>query len=177
MWGSNLMLIIFLITANFKSHAQINNVEKTGDVLQIALPVAAFSSTFIYQANDHGYIQCVKTISSTFIVTHSLKRIINKERPNGGDFGFPSGHTSAAFSGAAFIERRYGLKIGIPAYVLASYVGWSRIETNYHDYWDVIAGASLGIISGYIFTKPIKKSSLTLNALNQTPVIKIAIAL
>ena len=122
-------------------------------------------------------MQCLKTIGSTFIATHSLKIIINKERPNGGDFGFPSGHTSAAFSGASFIERRYGLKIGVPAYILASYVGWSRVETNHHDYWDVIAGASLGIISGYIFTKPIKKRSLTLGALNQQPAIKIAIVL
>lgn len=176
MWGK-FFLIAFTILYSLKSKAQINNVEKTGDALQIILPITAFSSTFIYKGNDHGHIQCVKTIGSTFIVTHSLKRIINKKRPNGGDFGFPSGHTSAAFSGAAFIERRYGFKIGIPAYILASYVGWSRVETNYHDYWDVIAGASLGIISGYIFTKPMKNRSLELNSLYQQPVIKISIVL
>ena len=66
----------------------------------------------------------------SFMVMHSLKRITNKERPNGGDYSFPSGHTSAAFTGAGFIEKRYGLKVGIPAYILASYVGWSRVYSN-----------------------------------------------
>ena len=134
MWAK-FFIIFCLVISDFKLFATINDVEKTGDVLQIVLPVSAFASTFIYKNNDNGSIQCLKTIGSTFVVTHALKRIINKERPNGGGLGFPSGHTSSAFSGAAFIHRRYGLKAGVPAYLLASFVGWSRVETKHHDYW------------------------------------------
>ena len=95
----------------------------------------------------------------SFVVTHGLKRLINKERPNGGDYSFPSGHTSAAFTGAAFIEKRYGYKLGVPTYLLAGYVGWSRINANKHDYWDVASGAIIGIGSAYLFTKPFKNRS------------------
>ena len=139
-----------------KIKAQNINYEKIGDNLQIALPVSAFASSFIWKDNQKAPLQFIKTMGSSFIVTHSLKRIINKERPNGGEYSFPSGHTSAAFTGAAFIEKRYGLKAGIPAYILASYVGWSRVYSSYHDYYDVLAGALLGVGSAYIFTKPFK---------------------
>jgi len=103
-----------------KIKAQNINYEKIGDNLQMALPVSAFASTFIWKDNQKAPLQFIKTMGSSFIVTHSLKRIINKESPNGGDYSFPSGHTSAAFTGAVFIEKRYGLKAGIPAYILAS---------------------------------------------------------
>ena len=139
-----------------KIKAQNINYEKIGDKLKIALPVSAFASSFIWKDNQKAPLQFIKTMGSSFIVTHSLKRIINKERPNGGEYSFPSGHTSVAFTGAAFIEKRYGLKAGIPAYILASYVGWSRVYSNHHDYYDVVAGALLGIGSAYIFTKPFK---------------------
>lgn len=148
-----------------KIKAQNINYEKIGDNLQIALPVSAFASSFIWKDNQKAPLQFIKTMGTSFIVTHSLKRIINKERPNGGDYSFPSGHTSAAFTGAAFIEKRYGLKAGIPAYILAGYVGWSRVYSNHHDYYDVVFGALLGIGSSYIFTKPFKnKIELTLGS-------------
>jgi len=148
-----------------KIKAQNINYEKIGDNLKIVLPVSAFASTFIWKDNQKSPLQFIKTMGFSFIVTHSLKRITNKERPNGGDYSFPSGHTSAAFTGAGFIEKRYGLKVGIPAYILASYVGWSRVYSNHHDYYDVLAGALLGIGSAYIFTKPFKnKIELTIGS-------------
>jgi membrane-associated phospholipid phosphatase len=79
---------------------------------------------------------------------------VDRERPNGGDMSFPSGHTSAAFSGAAFIQMRYGWLYGSMAYAGAAYVGWSRVVTENHHVEDVIAGAGIGIISAAIFTKP-----------------------
>ncbi len=150
------ILILFCCLISINTKAQNFDYEKLGDNLQIALPVSAIASTFIWNDNQKAPLQFIKTMGGSFIVTHSLKRIINKERPNGGDYSFPSGHTSAAFTGAAFIEKRYGLKAGIPAYILASYVGWSRVYSKHHDYYDVVAGALLGIGSAYIFTKPIK---------------------
>jgi len=176
MWGKT-FIIFCLIIYNFKVSANNNHVEKTGDVLQVALPLSAFASTFVYNNYDNGSIQCLKTIGSTFVVTHALKRIINKERPNGGGLGFPSGHTSSAFSGAAFIDRRYGVKAGVPAYLLACFVGWSRVKTKHHDYWDVLAGASLGIISGYFFTAPINHTTLEITSFQKNACIKITISL
>ena len=91
-------------------------------------------------------------------LTYSLKYIVNKERPNGEPYSFPSGHASNAFTGAAFLQRRFGCKVGIPAYVLAAYTAWTRVYTNNHDYWDVLAGAVIGVGSAYAFSKWKKKN-------------------
>jgi len=42
----------------------------------------------------------------------------------------------------------------IPAYIGAAFVGWSKVEgeSDKHDATDVLAGASIGILSSYYFT-------------------------
>lgn len=138
-------------------------LEDTGDVLQIVLPLAAGITTII-KKDWQGTKQFALSYGTGFIVTHSLKRIIRKERPEGRKLydAFPSGHTTSAFSGASFIQRRYGWKYGKWAYVLAAIVGVSRMEgpDGWHDIWDVLAGATVGIGSTYIFTKPYEKNQI-----------------
>jgi len=168
------ILFAFFFTATVIAQ---ESAEKTGDILQIALPVSAFASSFIWNEQQMAPMQFVKTMGTSFIITHGLKIIINKQRPNGGDFSFPSGHTSAAFTGAAFIEKRYGFKYGIPSYLLASYVGWTRVHANKHDTWDVLGGAIIGIGSAHIFAKPHAKSTqVNLSYLEQTPTLNILIS-
>ena len=99
-------------------------------------------------------------MSASFVVTHTIKRVVNKERPNGGDFSFPSGHTSAAFTGAAFIDYKYGLKYGLPAYMFAAFVGWSRVYAKKHDYIDVLGGIIVGVGCVELFTSKTKNYSL-----------------
>ena len=128
--------------------------EIAGDILQIALPVAACSTTFIL--GDHeGSKQFFQSFLTCFAVTHVLKYAVNKPRQeNNGNYSFPSGHTASAFQGASFIHLRYGFKSSIPAYIAAGYVGWSRVEgeSDKHDIWDVVAGAAIGAGSCFLFT-------------------------
>jgi len=51
----------------------------------------------------------------------------------------------------------------MPAYLLASYVGYTRIEARKHDIYDVIGGATIAVISAYIFVKPFKNKQLSFN--------------
>ena len=81
--------------------------ETAGDILQIALPALAYGMTFAYQ-DPEGRKQFYPSFLSTLGITYALKYGIHSERPNGGEHAFPSGHTAAAFSGASFIQRRYG---------------------------------------------------------------------
>jgi membrane-associated phospholipid phosphatase len=85
-----------------------------------------------------------------------LKTVIDKERPDddGEDDAFPSGHAATAFSGASFIQRRYGWRMGAPAYAVAGYVGWTRIDADKHDGWDVLAGAALATALTHAFVTP-----------------------
>lgn len=132
-------------------------LEDTGDILQIALPAAAGLTT-LFIKDWEGSKQFVFSYATNFVTTHALKKLVRKKRPEGRDLydAFPSGHTSSAFTGAAFIQRRYGWKYGKYAYFLAAIVGISRMEgpDGWHDLWDVIAGAGIGIGSVYLFTKP-----------------------
>lgn len=154
-----LVLIVLLGVLNSKaSFSQKTFIESSGDILQIGIPAIAFGSTLFVKADDKPHWQFVKAFGTSFVVTHTLKRIIDKKRPDGGFHSFPSGHTSAAFTGAAFIQKRYGWEYGIPAYLLASYVGYSRVYADRHDIYDIAAGAAIGIIASYLFTKPYKKN-------------------
>ena len=128
---------------------ETNYFELSGDIIQIALPAGAFTTTLIQ--ND-GIKDFALSFLTTEVVTHGLKHVINKKRPDGGPHSFPSGHTSVSFQAATFIHIKYGWEYGIPAYLLASYVGWSRIDAERHDIYDVIGGASIGILSSWLFT-------------------------
>jgi membrane-associated phospholipid phosphatase len=134
--------------------------ERVGDFLQLAVPVSALTTTLLLEDYE-GTKQAFLGLATTVLTTHLLKETLNTERPNGGDHSFPSGHTSSAFSGAAFIHHRYGFKYSIAPYLAASYVGWSRIEANKHHPHDVLAGAALAITVSYFITTKYENVEVT----------------
>jgi membrane-associated phospholipid phosphatase len=146
------IFILLLGSSPGPLHAD-DGVETTGDILQVMLPVWAYGMTFA-KDDPQGSVQFTQSFLTAMAATYATKLSVDRERPNGGNMSFPSGHTSAAFSGAAFIQMRYGWLYGSIAYAGATYVGWSRIETENHYVEDVIAGAGMGILSAAIFTKP-----------------------
>lgn len=144
-----LLTIVFCIQASTAD----NSFEKAGDLLQYAIPAAGLGMV-LGKKDMEGFWQYSKSFAVSIVATQGLKYSINRKRPNGGKHSFPSGHTSASFTGAAFMQRRYGWEYGAPAYAAAMYVGWSRVQAKKHHISDVLAGAAIGIISAYIFTKP-----------------------
>ena len=52
------------------------------------------------------------------------------------------------------MHHRYGLKYGAPAYLVASYVGYSRVKNTKHWKTDVIAGAALAVAASTSFASP-----------------------
>lgn len=161
-----LHLVILLFTwinlASGNVIAQKSFTQISGDALAYGGPLVVLGSTFIWKDGQEGTWQFVKTMAVSQAVTHSLKYLVNKERPDGGNYSFPSGHTSSAFSAAAFSQKRYGWKIGAPAYALAAYTGWTRIKARRHDIYDVAAGAAIGVGSGLLFAKPLRNERFNL---------------
>jgi len=134
--------------------AAASQVEKNGDILRTLIPAVAYGTTFYLHDRD-GRMQFYKGFFTNLGVTYALKATISKTRPNGADDdSFPSGHTSVAFQGAAFIHKRYGFKYAAAAYLAAAYVGWARVDSDNHYTSDVLAGAAIGIASSFIFTRP-----------------------
>jgi len=130
------------------------HVERTGDALMLLIPISGLGASLIYETDRDGTIHYVKSFAASQVTTDVLKVVTHKRRPNGSCcLSFPSGHTSAAFMGAAFIDQRYGWQYAILAYIGASYVGYSRIYADKHYGIDVVAGAAIGIISSYYFTE------------------------
>jgi membrane-associated phospholipid phosphatase len=138
-------LILFFIN---QEPTRADGLRTAGDILQIALPTTALGMT-LSEPDNTGTQQWLESFVTTTVVTQTLKYSINRERPNGGDLSFPSGHTSSAFHGAAFIHRRYGDQYAIPAYLLASLVGYSRVDAGVHYWSDVLAGAAIGIAASF----------------------------
>jgi len=132
--------------------AETSSSERAGDVLAVALPLTALGMTF-YEEDREGRFQFAKSIGVNTLATLALKEAVDKRRPDGDCCdAFPSGHTSTAFVSAAFMHRRYGLKRAIPAYVVATYVGYTRVSSDRHSAEDVIAGVAIGVLSSWFLT-------------------------
>ncbi|WP_025562899.1 phosphatase PAP2 family protein [Psychromonas sp. SP041] len=124
-----------------------------GDNLQYAVPVFA-AGYALYKGDWDGFWQTAEGAVYTSLATHALKYSVSEERPNGmDDNSFPSGHTSAAMQGAAFLSMRYGWEVGVPATVVASFVGYSRVEAKYHYTRDVLAGTAIAWGVQYAITE------------------------
>jgi len=158
------LMLLSLFTLLFSAQGAFakGSVEKAGDVLQVLIPAVGLGTTFFYEKGNEGTIQFAKSLIASQIITRGLKLAINKTRPNGECCdSFPSGHTSVAFMGAAFIQRRYGWKYAIPAYAGAVFAAYSRVQSNKHYTEDVVAAAAIGILSSYYFTQSYKGFQIT----------------
>lgn len=174
-------ILLILVLMTFVSVAQEvdspfeirreTNLEVFGDYAQHA-PAVTSLIIVIAKKDKKGFWQLTKSYGTTVALTYALKYAIDKPRPDGKTDGkaFPSGHTSVAFSGASFLQRRYGWEYGIPAYLVASAVAYSRLEgiNDRHDGWDILGGALVGIGSTYLFTTPYQREhyELTFNSGN-----------
>jgi membrane-associated phospholipid phosphatase len=85
-------------------------------------------------------------------MTAGIKLAARRSRPDGGEFSFPSGHTSVTFATATVMQRHFGWKAGIPSYALATYVAASRVHVKRHFLSDVAFGAAVGIVAGRTVT-------------------------
>lgn len=110
-------------------------------------------SLWSQNAHFHEFMNStICTYAINGLTTVAIKGLTNTSRPTdvyeNGEYGFPSFHASSTFSIAANIDSYYGWKAGVPAYVLAGLVSWSRIDQREHDLSDVVFGSILGFTIG-----------------------------
>ena len=157
-------VLIALLTV--EAAAQENDSGRTrrgdvGDALQIALPLAALSTSVI-KKDWQGTGEFAKGFAASLGTTYLLKETISKERPDGrDDDSFPSSHTAVSFHAAAYIHERYSLKWALPVYVAAAYVGYSRVVDDRHDEQDVLVGAAIGYVAARYFTTEYQGVTIT----------------
>ena len=159
------LLVVLLVAL---SHAHAFNVDpnddvtEAGDILQFALPITAGVAT-LFEEDWEGSRQFAYSFGSAALINTAAKGVIGKLRPNESNtYSYPSGHSMAAFSGAGFLNQRYGPWVGIPALGAAGFVGYSRVQSDNHFADDVIAGASIGLMANWVFVTPYEKNGVQL---------------
>jgi undecaprenyl-diphosphatase len=104
------------------------------------------------------------------LLANGLKHLIGRPRPkfvHSGEWqmtfswasgldSFPSGHTTATFAVATVLARRFPLFVPL-CIAIALFVALSRVFRGSHFPTDVLGGAVIGILSGFIATGPLKE--------------------
>lgn len=135
-------------------------VTKLGDAGMIWI-VFTLLLIVIPRTRKIGYAAAVSLILEAVVCNLVLKPLVGRVRPcdvaegvrllipRPEDASFPSGHTSASFAVASVLVFGKS-RLGIPALILAVLIACSRLYLYVHFPSDVLAGALLGTISGYL---------------------------
>lgn len=118
--------------------------------LQGGAAIAAYAIGVVQDSPEVAHIgsDLIRAQLLNGVFTAGMKAATRRTRPNGGDFSFPSGHTSATFASATVLAEHYGWKVGIPAYAVAGFIGWTRIRDHQHYLSDVLFGSAIGVAAG-----------------------------
>lgn len=134
------------------AHAGEDDWATASDIGRGALVATALGLPAV-RGDWEGAKQAAFSLGATYAVTTGLKLAIEEERPDASnDKSFPSGHTSSSFAAAATLHKRHGWQVGVPAHIVAAFVGVARVKADKHYVHDVIAGAAIGEAAGWLLT-------------------------
>ncbi|MEG3155549.1 phosphatase PAP2 family protein [Sphingomonas sp. RB1R13] len=149
-----LIAVASLVIATPASALSHHGWDQSGSIARDGLVAVAFGLPLLH-GDWRGVEQTSFSVGGAFIVTEGLKHLVPERRPDGSDDrSFPSGHTSVSFAAAATLEKRYGWQVGLPAHVVAAFVGVSRVAARKHFVGDVLVGAAIGEASGWLLSSP-----------------------
>lgn len=158
-------LLLAFAVCSHTAHAE-TGMEISADVVTGIVPLGALA--YAYAIDDtEGEKQWFRNTFANQILVTTARVAFNPSmgrRPNGHEYGFPSGHVAFVTSGAAFLQDRYGWKFGVPAYALAFYVASERVRDDHHYWRDVIASGAISVGVSKLFVTP-------QGATNMAPVI------
>ncbi|WP_232256594.1 lipid A 1-phosphatase LpxE [Helicobacter pylori] len=126
-------------------------------ILSVAIP--------LIQRDAIGIFQAANASIATTILTHTTKRALNNvtinnqrlgERPYGGNFNMPSGHSSMVGLAVAFLMRRYSFKKYWWLLPLVPLTMLTRIYLDAHTISAVLAGLGIGMLCVSLFASPKK---------------------
>lgn len=152
------------VNARLVSSSAADRIWKPGHIIggpvMYVVPVALYVSGryIVPKATDdesqtnkwsHLGLDLIRAEILTEAIVQGLKVSVQRTRPNGENYSFPSGHAAATFALAAVLERHLGYRLAWPTLAIATYVGSSRLHDNVHFLSDVIFGAAIGTAAGW----------------------------
>ncbi len=134
-----------------------------GQVVGWNKPNKVHGSRFMVQGSDSGFrvndghnwprfiVNTIGSVGVAYVGKTALKAMIKEERPDHSDNkSFPSGHAAIAFAAARSIDKEFRkdcIWIPIAGYAAATAVGIECVASDRHHWYDVVAGAGIGICS------------------------------
>jgi len=147
--------------SNFEKQLQLDLRNKVGNNYELRIdnyiqyvPIAEIytADALGIKAKNHWFDQTKYLLISNLIsstLTHGLKKITQKERPNGSPNSFPSGHTTFSFTNATVLFNEFKETAPVLAYsgyAFATTTGAFRMINNKHWLSDVLLGAGIGVL-------------------------------
>jgi hypothetical protein len=161
------VLLCFSRTALSQTDGQRHEHTRIDDYVQYVPMAAGLGLGWLDVEAKHSGRDRVLLTGTAFCaltaLAGGLKYTIHERRPDGTDNkSFPSGHAARAFMGAEMIRMEYGTGLGIAAYGTALGVACLRVYNDRHWWYDVAAGAGIGILSTHIayWLLPVEKRIL-----------------
>jgi membrane-associated phospholipid phosphatase len=137
----------------FATQGQAASIESAGTATAVALPLTAAGITFL-KRDWNGSAQLFLDTGLTVGTAYALKYVVKEQRPDKSDFkSFPSDTSALAFAPAQFLWDRYGWEYGVPAYLAAGFVAYSRVDAKKHHVWDVAASAVISFTYSKLITR------------------------
>lgn len=149
---------VVLLWANHAT-ARTKTIETAGQIVAFGLPAAAGAYS-LYEEDGTGALELGASWLATVGSTYALSHIVREKRPDGSDYhSFPSDTSASAFSAANYLWFRYGWRFGIPAYALATFAGYSRVQADKHHWYDVAASSAIALGINYAIVTRYRPSS------------------
>lgn len=138
----------------------------SGSVLPLVIAVPALFAIEGYRSCNPRLVETAAAIAISGIAAYgivtSTKAIVNRPRPYQeyaecikgygpeSDPAFPSGHTAGMAVLATVVTLRHpSWYVALPSFAAVAAIGWSRMALGMHYLTDVIAGAAVGVLSGF----------------------------
>lgn len=180
LWGAGGILVGEIFFQKLEKNLQKSMVKNRplgdssyGDKLGQGIPNIIYFLGMELAGDRHKAELMLRSTLVSGLTTDVLKYTIREKRPSSNaKNSFPSGHTTMAFSFASTVGALHGKEYGIPAYLMASFVGFSRINDNKHYFFDVAAGALMGTMYGIsIVNRDVNLNSKEAKIVDFIPVI------
>lgn len=151
------------VKGHYDRHHFFGDAAKLGDWMLVGFPLTTAAMTLLappgrFEDRYDHLAAFTETIAAAGVTGLALKGVMHRDRPNhhGAD-SFPSEHTIITFATAKFISEawgpEYGLKVKVPAYLLATFVAVARLERERHYVSDIIGGAAIGYLIADVIGK------------------------
>lgn len=128
----------------------VSEAWKAENLVLASIPVIVYGDDRAFRCLELAW----KSLLISESTTAALKLATNRGRPDGephsrANSSFPSSHASSSFA-VAFSISTYYPEWSIAAYGMATLISYSRVYLDAHYASDVVAGAAVGILGGYL---------------------------